>query len=176
MNKFFNQYVDMAAMVLTLLLPLILTLLIKRKTASRTRAIPAYFLLFGPAGILVFIFFHLFENSYHAIDAAIAGTFIYTFRFYSILLLGVVVAGIGYFFLRACLSKCLREEYRNRRIFQFILLMVVVTVPLIPIVSISAVPAICCVFSLAGLPFVRRQKKCVQQVQFRQEELLQPGK
>lgn len=169
MNKFFNEYVDLTALILTFLLPLVLVLLIKRKEGRKTRAVPAYFLLFGPSGTLVFIFFHLFENSYHAIAAAATGVFTYNFHFYSLILLGVVVACIGYFLLRACWYKCIRQGYGNRVIFQFMLLLSIVILPLIPITPLSAVPLICCVFSMLGLPFARRRIKRIPIIQIQEE-------
>ncbi|HKO81413.1 MAG TPA: hypothetical protein VJU78_13500 [Chitinophagaceae bacterium] len=169
MNKFFGQYADLTALALTFLLPVILTLVIKRKAGKKTRAVPAYLLLFGPCGIVVFIFFHLFENSYRAISAVISGSFVYNFHFYSLLLMGAVIACIGYFFLRACWFKCVGGTNNNRLIFQIMLSIAVVTGPLIPITSISALPLFCCMFSLAGLPFVRRRLKNVATDQLKEE-------
>ncbi len=159
MDKFFNQYADLTALILTFLLPLAITVLVKRQTGKKARAVPSYLLFFGPSGILIFIFFHLFENSYRAISSAIAGSFIYNFHFYSLILMGVVVAGIGYLFFRACWIKCTTENTTNKRIFRAMILIVIVTIPLIPITSIAALPSICTVFSLAGLPFVTRKAK-----------------
>src|SRR6476620_1987165 len=82
MNKFFNEYADLTALILTVTLPLLLTVYLKIRTKKRTRTIPVYFFVFGPSGILSFIFFHLFENSYRAVEAAASGHFKYDFRFY----------------------------------------------------------------------------------------------
>ena len=117
MNKFFAQYADLSALILTFLLPIIFTIWIKRQTGKRTRAMPVWLLVFGPLGILTFIFFHLFENCYRAIAGAMNGSFIYNFHFYSIILMGVVMAVGAACFLRACVHKCLRENFRDRVIF-----------------------------------------------------------
>ena len=79
------------------------------------------------------------------------------------------LSGIGYFFLRACWFKCVGGTNNYRLIFQIMLLIAVVTGPLIPITSISAVPLFCCMFSLAGLPFVRRRLKNVATDQLKEE-------
>lgn len=172
MNKFFDQYADLTAVILAFLLPLIFTLAIKRKLRKKVRAVPAWFLFFGPCGILVFIFFHLFENSYRAIASVIAGSFVYNFRFYSLLLMGIVVGCIGYFFLRACWFRCIRDTNNTRKIFQLIMLVAFVTGPLIPITPLSAVPLICCVFNLIGLPFVCRRIKDVPVMQLNEETMV----
>ena len=155
MDYFFAKYADLAALFLSFSLPVIVTIWIKRKTGNQTRAIPVCLLVFGPLGILSFIFFHLFENSYRAIAGALSGTFNYNFHFYSVILLGAVLATVAGYFLRSCVNKCLLQNFHNRVIFFYILLVVFVAVPLLPITPISAVPLICCVFSLSGLSFVR---------------------
>jgi len=159
MDYFFAKYADLAALFLSFSLPVIVTIWIKRKTGNQTRAIPVGLLVFGPLGILSFIFFHLFENSYRAIAGALSGTFNYNFHFYSVILFGAVLATVAGYFLRSCVDKCLLQNFRNRVIFFYILLVVLVVVPLLPITPISAVPLICCVFSLSGLSFVRRKQK-----------------
>lgn len=159
MNLFLDKYTDITALILTLLTPLALTILLKRRAGKRVRAIPAYFLLFGPSGILAFILFHLFENSYRAIANAIIGSFQYTFHFYSLILFGLAVAYLGILFLKACFSKCLAEQNHNRSYFYKMFLVLLVTAPVIPLTPIAVVPLICCCVSVLSLPFVRRQSK-----------------
>jgi hypothetical protein len=156
-NTFFKEYADLTALALTFVFPVILTWLAKRKAGKKIRAVPSWFLFFGPCGILLFIFFHLLENSYRAISATIAGSFTYNFHFYSLILSGIVVALTGYFFLRACWGKCTDEKNTNRHVLTAMIVAAIVTVPLIPITPIAAVPGICSVLSLLGLPFVRRK-------------------
>lgn len=156
MDKFFEEYADLTAVILAFSLPLFLTIFIKLKTRRATRAMAVYLLLFGPLGTLSFIFFHLFENSYRAIMAALAGTFEYDFHFYSLILLGVVIAVTASFFLVACLRKCL-YGFSNKNIFISIALVIAVCALLLPITLISAVPLICCVIALGGVFSVRRK-------------------
>jgi hypothetical protein len=158
MNEYFNRYADLTALILTLALPLLLTIYLKTKAKKRIRAVAVYFFVFGPSGILSFIFFHLFENSYRAVEAATNGRFAYNFRFYSLILFGLVVAYLGALYLQACFDKCLRGPKGNRPYFYKMLLMLLITVPLIPITPIAAVPAICCSVSILALPFVCRRK------------------
>ena len=158
MNEYFNKYADLTALSLTFVLPVLFTIYLKRKAQKRIRAVPVYFLLFGPFGILSFIFFHLFENGYRAIDATANGHFAYIFHFYSLILFGVVVASLGALYLKSCIDKCLWASRSNRSYFYKVLLMLLVTVPLIPITPIAAVPSICCSVSILALPFVRQKK------------------
>ena len=156
MDKFFEQYADFTAVILAFSLPLFFTIFIKLKTRKATRAMAVYLLLFGPLGILSFIFFHLLENSYRAIMAAIAGTFTYDFHFYSLMLMGFVIAAAASFFLVASLRKCL-YGLSNKNILLSIALIVMICAPLLPITPISAVPLVCCVVTLGGVFSVRRK-------------------
>lgn len=158
MNEFLEKYADLTALSLTLLTSFVITIVLKRKVHKRLRAIPTYFLVFGPSGILAFIFFHLFENTYRAIEKAINGGFEYNFRFYSLILFGLVLAYIGVLFLKACFEKCVSEQNSNRSYFYKVSLVLFVTLPLIPITPIAILPLICCSISLLALPFVRRRK------------------
>lgn len=159
MNEFFNNYVDFAALLLAVLVPLIFTIMFTRRAGKELRAVPAYLLFFGPAGILSFIFFHLFENSYHAIDQSVKGTFTYNFRFYSLILLGLVIAYLALLFLKACSSICLEQRKTSLSFFTTLLLIVLVSAPLIPLIPIAAVPIFCCAISCLGFPFVRRKQR-----------------
>jgi len=159
MNGFFQNWVDLTALVLCFLLPFLFVVRVKKLKKKKVRAVPAYFLFFAPVAILVFIFFHLFENSFHAIEAAVAGKFKYDFRFYSLMLLGLVVAQLGWQLLNKCMAKCLKERYKNVHLFRTVAFIYVLTAPLIPLTPISAVPAICCTISLIALPFVRRKAR-----------------
>jgi hypothetical protein len=158
MNGFFNKYADLTALLLTLVLPLLLTVYLKTRAGKRIRAVPVYFFVFGPSGILSFIFFHLFENSYRAIEATINNRFTYSFRFYSLILFGLVVAYLGALYLKACFDKCFLGPQANRSYFYKVLLVLLVTAPLIPITPIAAVPSICCSVSILAFAFVRREK------------------
>jgi hypothetical protein len=170
MNEFISKYIDLMALAFTIMMPLVITIQLKRKAGKMLRAVPVYFFVFGPSGILAFIFFHLFENIYRAIAAYMTSSFQYNFRFYSLILLGVVVAYLGIQFLIACRSKCLNGKSANKSYFIQILLILFFTLPLIPIIPISAVPLICCVISLSGFAFVRRRVKQSEEVL--QEETL----
>ncbi len=164
MKIFFERYADLTALILTFLLPVIVTIWIKRKTGKGTKAIPVWLMVFGPLGILSFIFFHLFDNTYRAITGIINGTFVYNFHFYSLILFGVAMAAVASSLLRACVRKCLRKSFPDRLIFLHLLLIVIVTAPLLPITPISAIPLICSVFSLSGLAFARRKQKPVAEI------------
>ena len=166
MNKFFREYVDLTALVIIFLMPLLLTVVIKRKTKKQTRAAAVYGLLFGPAGILTLMFFHLFENAYHAVDNAIAGTFVYNYHFYSMMLMGILLASVATFLIKACWQKCIGRTGSNRRIFLLMLLVAIVCLPLLPITSLSVVPVFCCLISLTGVYFVRRKVKLLEGVVF----------
>lgn len=156
MVEFIYKYIDLMALALAVIFPLIITLRLKKKAGAKLRGLPAYLFVFGPCGTIAFIFFHLFENIYRALLGLLNGTFLYTFRFYALILIGVVVAYLGIQFLAACQRKCHGLENGNRDYFIHLFLLLIFTVPMIPLISIAAVPFFCCVISLLGFPFVRR--------------------
>ncbi len=172
MHKFFSDYVDVTALIIIVLLPLLLTVLIKRKTKRNTRAAAVYAVLFGPAGLLTLMFFHLFENTYHAVENAITGRFSYNFHFYSLMLMGVILAGIGAFLMIACWQKCIGLPGDNGRILLFIFLTALVCLPLLPVTPLSIVPVLCCLISLTGLFFVRRKIKHLEEIEFSNQQIV----
>lgn len=159
MTEFISKYIDLLALTASFLIPVFITIRLKQRADRQLRAIPLYLLMFGPSGILAFIFCHLFENTWRAVAAVISGSFHYDFRFYSLILLGVVVASLGVKLYSACRAKCLHESYPNKQYFVAVLLVLLFTTPLIPIITIALVPLICCGISLAGFPFVRRKNE-----------------
>ena len=166
MKQFFEQYADLTALIITLLLPIALTIFIKRRSGRSTRALAVYFLFFSPSGILAFMFFHLAENSYHAVTGLMDGSFVYNFRFYSLLMFGLVLGSTGYTLLRCCLQKCAGETSANRPVFQCMLLVLLINIPLIPIIPLAYVPLILSGISLLALPFARRKLKYTSAVSF----------
>lgn len=161
MNEFFEKYADITALSLTLLMPLVFTIQLKRKAQKRIRIIPTYFLVFGPSGILSFIFFHLFENTYRAVEQTINENFVYNFHFYSLILFGLVLGGAAGLFLKACLYKCLAHANNSRSYFRQVFLVLLITLPLLPITPIAIVPVICCAISMLAFPFVRRKLQAI---------------
>jgi hypothetical protein len=91
------------------------------------------------------------------VENSLNGTFVYNFRFYSLLLLGASMGYLGIRFLQASFDKCLQGDFQNRRYFLHLLAVLLLAVPLIPIIPIAYVPVFLCGASLAGFPFVRRK-------------------
>lgn len=159
MNDFFARYVDNVALLLCVLIPLAITIQLKRRTGKKLRAFPLYFFVFGPIGIMTFMFFHLFDNSYHAVEAAVKGAFQYSFRFYSLILFGLVVSYMGLQLLRISYRRCLEEQSSYKAFFMQSALIIAVTAPLIPLTPIASVPSLCCIISSLAIAFVRRSRE-----------------
>lgn len=159
MNSFFLYWVDLAALLLSMALGITLAIKAVRKNLSPVRgAVAAFFLFFGPAAILVHMAFHLTEIFYHAGVALLEGTFAYSFRFYSLQLMGILLTCLSVTFLRNAFAKCHHRHYKNRNLFKTIGLIVLVSVPTIPFTPIGALPTLACLISLAALPFVHKRK------------------
>jgi hypothetical protein len=105
----------------------------------------------------MFMSLHLAENTYRALSEAIAGTFVYNFRFYSLIMLGIVLGGAGTALLNACIQKCFDKNAANSTVLKRMLLVAVISAPLIPIIVLGYVPLILSAISLLAMPFVNRK-------------------
>jgi hypothetical protein len=102
---------------------------------------------------------HIFENSYHAIEGAIAGTFVYDFRFYSRILMGVVFLAMSLHMLRQIKVWGTGDR---RGMIQFIKTAAALSLLSFPtyfLVPIGLVPTLACAISLAGMPFAMKRRK-----------------
>lgn len=160
MEKFFESYIDITAVITALVIALIFKIISLRNPNTQIWAVPAFFTLFGPAIIIVFMSAHLSENIYRAINGINNGTFIYDFKYYSLMLLGTLLVVAGVLYLTAA-KQYIAGQTSAKKVLVYIALIVVLTAPLIPIVGIAAVPSIACAISLVGLPFVHRRKKII---------------
>ena len=80
------------------------------------------------------------------------------------MLMGILLASLGTFLIKACWQKCMGITGGNRHIFLLMLLVAIVCLPLLPITSLSVVPVVCCLISLTGVYFVRRKVKLLEEV------------
>ena len=158
MKEFFERYADLTALLFTVLAPVAAAIFVKKKSKKKVRALPAYFLFFGPLGIMAFMFLHLAENTYRALSEAVAGTFVYDFRFYALIMLGIVLGGAGTALLNASIQKCFEKNAANSIVLKRMLLVAVISTPLIPIIVLGYVPLILSAISLLAMPFVNRKK------------------
>lgn len=160
MEKFFESYIDITAVITALVIALIFKIISLRNPNTQIWAVPAFFTLFGPAVVIVFMSAHLSENIYRAINGLIKGTFIYDFKYYSLMLLGTLIVVAGVLYLNAA-KQYIAGRSSVKKVLLFISVIVLLTAPLIPIVPIAAVPSIACAISLLGLPFVHRRRKII---------------
>ena len=158
MNQFFLYWVDLVAVLLSLVLGITLAVKAVRKNLLPVRPVAAFFLFFGPAAIVVHMSFHLTEIFYRAGIAAAEGMFTYNFRFYSLQLMGVVLTYLSATLLRRAFAKCHQRHFRNRDIFKTMGLIVFVSAPTIPFTPIGSLPTLACLISLAALPFVHKKR------------------
>jgi hypothetical protein len=157
MEVFFDKYIDFAALCATLLLCLAQTVFIFRRR-TRIWALPSFFAFFAPSTIVVFMIAHLANNVFIACKKVAAGEFIYDFKFYSLIMLGVLVEVIALCYLIST-RKYLCNAESLKVVLGLVGILLVVTVPLIPITPIASVPVIGCAVSLLALPFSRRKQR-----------------
>ena len=163
MQTFFLVYVDYVALFLSFVLAAFYTISIIRVNPMKIRSVAVFFMLFGPSAILVHMSAHIIEISYHAIINIIAGKFIYNFRFYSLILMAVVVIGCSAHFLKLLKKYCI-SKIKSKRLFETALVIVLLTAPTIPFTFIGSLPAMACTISLIALPFVRKKKQITRAI------------
>ncbi len=129
-----------------------------RKNKKQTRAVAAFFLLFGPSAIVAHMSFHLLEIGTTAILNGIDGTFTYNFRFYSLILMGVVITYLSFTLLQQGIAKCQSPRFSNRHLLKTMAFIVILSAPTIFFTPIGSLPTLACIISLVALPFVAKKK------------------
>lgn len=157
MNQFFMYWVDLAAMVLSFAFAILLTIRYKKKAIRPLRALPLFFLLFGPIVIIVHMGFHNFEILYRAIVAGIENKFTYTFRFYSLMLMGILVMWLSLTFLKQSVGVYILDTVTKKRLLKTAGFIALVTLPTIPFTPIGSLPLMACLINLIAASFVRKK-------------------
>jgi hypothetical protein len=148
------QNIDQIVLALCFVFTFVNTYRMVRQATVPLRKVPAYLLVFGATAIATFLGFgHLFEISYHAIERAAAGTFEYNFRFYSLMLMGMVLLTLSVYLLNYIgdLFRAVPGSLRN--IIRTVLFIVVASAPAGFFTPIAYVPSIACTISMLALPF-----------------------
>jgi hypothetical protein len=157
MKRFFAEYIDLTVLVLVFLATLVYTL--RLAPGTRFRRVPLFFVVYGAMLVCIAMCAHIFENSYHAIEGAIAGTFVYDFRFYSRIFMGVVFLAITLYMLRQLRVWGTGDRAGMINFIKAALVLVVLSFPTGLLVPIGYVPTIACAISLAGMPFAVKRRK-----------------
>jgi uncharacterized membrane protein len=172
MDKFLDKWGDPVALLITLMLSITLTIIARKRSGKNIWWGPAFLFFFGSLIILVPISFHLLQNGARAIEGALKGTFTYNFHFYSVMLMGIVLAYFAWQLTRDCLEKSTSLHFKNIVLFKRMALIVLVTVPTIPIIPIGALPTIGCIISLTCMPFVRKRISNVRLADMREPAMV----
>ncbi|CAN5357146.1 hypothetical protein BH09BAC4_BH09BAC4_20350 [soil metagenome] len=159
MSTFFLYYIDVTVLALCFVFTLINTVRMVRKATASVRKVPAFFAVFGATSIATFIGAgHLFEISYHALERLIDKTFVYDFRFYSLILMGVVLLSLGVYMIGQIGAWFRGVPGSQRRIIGVALVIVAVSLPTVVFTPIGYAPPLACVITLLAMPFVIKQK------------------
>lgn len=158
MNTYFH-YIDQVVLALCFVFTLVNTHRMVRRATVSLRRVPAYFAVFGATAIATFLGFgHLFEISYHAVERVVAGTFAFDFRFYSLLLMGMLLLTLSVQMLNAIGAWFQGTGQEWRKVIKVALLIVAVSAPAIVFSPIAAVPSIGCGITLLAMPFVMKRR------------------
>ncbi|UFH54293.1 hypothetical protein [Spirosoma sp. KNUC1025] len=158
MLTYYLNHIDQIVLTLCVVFTLVNTARLVRRATVRVRKIPAYFVVFGATSIATFMGGgHLFEISYRAIERAMTGTFVYDYRFYSLILMGMVLLTLSIRMLNEISDWFRGVSGSQRKAFLTALIIVAVSAPTGVFTPIGYVPAIACAISLPFFPFVIRK-------------------
>jgi hypothetical protein len=155
MNTFFQHWVDLTAMVLSLVAAILLAIRLARK--HPVRGVAVFFFLFGPLVIGVHMFFHLSNITYNVTERMQAHSFVYDFRLYSLYLMGLLLGYLGTRLLRQGIHKCQALQSSNTPIYKTMVAISLVSVPTVFFTPIGSLPAMACIISLMALLFLKRK-------------------
>ena len=156
MNTFFQHWVDLTAMLLSLAATIFIAFRLARK--NPVRSVAAFFLLFGPLVIGIHMFFHLFNITYNVTERIRVHSFIYDFRLYSLYLMGFLLGYLSLRLLRQGIYKCRVLGSSNTPIYKTMAAICLVSVPTVFFTPIGSLPAMACVISLVALRFLKRKR------------------
>jgi hypothetical protein len=148
--------IDLIALVASAIVAIILATTTIRKSVFPLRAVPAFFMFFGPAVIFVHMVFHTGNISYNTFQGIQLGTFTYNFRFYSLMLMGLVLIYSSATLLQRIKNFLVGGSYAS--VLKAMLMIFVVSAPTIPFTPIGSLPVIACIITLVAMPFVRKIK------------------
>lgn len=159
MNFLWN-YIDFIVLGLCFVFTIINTVRMVRSATVSVRKIPAFFLIFGATSIASFMGFgHLFEISFHAGEKIAAGTFVFDFRFYSLILMGLVLLSLSRRMLQNIGDWLGGKENSPKTIIKTTALIVALSAPTGVFTPIGYVPTIACAISMVCLPFTLKKRK-----------------
>jgi hypothetical protein len=153
--------IDLLALIASAIVAIFLATTTIRKSIFSLRAIPAFFMFFGPAVIFVHMICHIGDISYNTFQGIKSGNFTYNFRFYSLMLMGVVLIYSSLLLLQQIKKFLVVGAYAN--VLKTMLMIFVVSAPTIPFTPIGSLPVIACIITLVAMPFVRKIKNDVLQ-------------
>ena len=154
MNDVLSRLMDLVAMGVSVVLAALLTVAWYKKAAGRVRAVPLFFVLFGPAAVAVHMLMHLVGVGIAASRKMAAGSFQYDFRFYSLLLMAGVLLYVSLRLLQLSRPDYLVAKiYRQQRLAACGWL-VLVSAPTIPFTFIGSLPVQAVLIHLVATFFV----------------------
>jgi hypothetical protein len=166
MNNSSLFVIDQVIIVLSVAFTWICTVRFSKQTILPVRRIPLFFLLFGPVAIATHMCGHLGEISYRAVERMLLGTFTYDYRFYSLILMGIVFLSIGVYMVKQVKGWITGEVGAKKSFIKAALVLIFLSAPTFPFTPIGLLPTLACVISFAALPFlIKVQAKADEQLQ-----------
>jgi hypothetical protein len=151
--------IDIIALIVSAFVTLGITISTLQKPSVTLRPVVAFFMLFGPAVIVVHMIFHIGSINFNTLEKIKQGSFTYDFRYYSLMLMAVAIAYCAGVLLQRIKRFFEGESYKP--ILKAVATTIFVSAPIIPINPIGALPTIACLITLSAVPFVKKKGKVV---------------
>ena len=157
-------YIDGIILAISIIFAYIYTLKITRQSSLPLRKVALFFALLGVFTILMNMVGHISEIGYRAIPRVLAGNFVYDFRFYSLMLMGVVFFSIGFYMFGELKEWCMGNKESKKKFIKAAIVMSLVSAPTFPFTPIGLLPTLACIISVISLPFAWKQE--MKELQF----------
>ncbi|HEX2532691.1 MAG TPA: hypothetical protein VHK69_03090 [Chitinophagaceae bacterium] len=153
MKQFFEVFSGPTALLSSIVICILLARSWKGTRHARTRRHLVPLLYWGPTVLIAFMVMHCGHNAYITITNSMqAGKSVFNFYYYSLQLMGVVVAYESYLLLQCCHRHVAGTRRLNGRLFFHIALIIVTTLPTAYFTPPGAIPTIVLIItSIAAL-------------------------
>lgn len=150
-------YIDFILLGVSFLCALALSRYISGKV-DHLRTIPLFLGWFGITTNIMGMVGHLGEILFRAGQQLIAGTFVYNYHFYSLILMGVVFMGLSLLMLWQFRAWCLGYAQGKRHVMILAATLCVLSFPTFWFTPIGLLPTLSCIVSVVGMSMSRRKK------------------
>lgn len=156
---------DLIAMAASILGAILLAVIFYKRSNGSLRAIPLFFVLFGPMAINVHMALHFVGVGIVASSKMAAGSFTYDFRFYSLLLMGGLLSVLGFQLVKQTRNWLLTGKNNAGQRALTCGWLILVAAPTIPFTFIGSLPVQAVIIYVVAAQFVFKKHTTEKMIQ-----------